>query len=75
METETVLIHVRFASDGSVLEISERPAPLSPQEWFNRLSDASFDEYQALSGGRGLFRFPKEKLETVRAQVVSSAAA
>lgn len=75
MDSETVLIHVRFASDGSVVEISERPAPLSPQEWFDRLSDASFDEYQALSGGRGLFRFPRAKLEAVRAQVAGNAAA
>ena len=38
MTDELVAIHVRFANDGSVAEISQRPAPLSPQQWFNALS-------------------------------------
>lgn len=35
MESQNVLIHVRFAPNASVVEISERPAALSPQDWFN----------------------------------------
>lgn len=38
MESNAVLIHVRFAPNGAVVEIGERPAGTSAQEWFNRLS-------------------------------------
>ncbi len=48
MESQNVLIHVRFAPNGAVVEISERPAGLSPQEWFNFLSDKAGNVYQAL---------------------------
>ena len=39
MEPHKILIHLRFAPDGTVVEISERPKVLTPQEWFNVLSD------------------------------------
>lgn len=66
MENDKVTIHVRFAPDGSVTEIGERPAALTAQAWFNRLSDAAGDGYQALSGGRGLFRLGRERVDTLK---------
>lgn len=75
MTSEIALIHVRFGSNGGVVEISERPAPFSPQEWFDWLSNNVTDEYQALSGGRGIFRIAKEKLEELRKSIAASRAA
>ena len=66
MENDQVMIHVRFAADGSVTEIGERPAALCAQDWFNRLSDSAGDAYSALSGGRGLFRLARGQIETLR---------
>lgn len=72
--TDIAIIHVRFASDGSVAEISERPAPLTPQQWFNELSDAAPTLYQALAGGRGIFRLGKSQLESIRSKALGQAA-
>ncbi len=67
MENSQVVIHVRFAPDGSVSEIGERPAGAKPQEWFNLLSQSTQDCYQALAGGRGVFRVPEERLAALKA--------
>jgi hypothetical protein len=61
-----VMIHVRFSPDGSVVEIGERPAGLSPQDWFNRLSRNAGDFYQSLSGGRGVFRILRGQVEALK---------
>jgi hypothetical protein len=66
MENEQVMIHVRFAADGSVTEIGERPAVLNAQDWFNRLSDSAGDAYNALSGGRGLFRLARGRVDEIK---------
>lgn len=71
METETVLIHVRFAPDGAVVEIGERPAPASPQDWFNRLSESVGDTYQPLSGGRAVFRLSRGALDSLRGAIAA----
>jgi hypothetical protein len=55
-----VLIHVRFAPDGAVTNISEQPTALSPLEWFNTLSLHAGGSYQALAGGRGVFRLTRD---------------
>jgi hypothetical protein len=60
------MIHVRFSSDGTVREISARPATLSAQDWFNRLSTEAANAYQALSGGRGLFRLSSAQLQSLQ---------
>ena len=39
METGTKIIHVRFSPDGTVVEIGDRPAEVTPQDWFNNLAD------------------------------------
>ena len=56
MSSDIVMLHVRFAPDGGVVEISERPTPNSAQAWFDWVSLNAPDAYQALSGGRGVFR-------------------
>ena len=71
MNCPTKLIHVRFYPDGAVSEIGERPADMSPQDWFNRLSLEAGDKYQTLAGGRGVFHISPEALEAVRAASVN----
>lgn len=66
MENSEIMIHVRFSPDGTVREISERPATLSAQDWFNRLSNEAASAYQALSGGRGLFRLSPPQLQLLQ---------
>lgn len=64
---ENVTLHVRFASDGTVAEISERPAGLTPQQWFNRLSDAiGMKAYQTFAGGRGVFKVERDQVEALK---------
>lgn len=67
MEHSLVMIHVRFAVDGSVQEIGERPAAAGPQAWFNHLSRNTVNAYEPLSGGRGLFRLDPTVLEEMQA--------
>jgi len=67
MEQESLMIHVRFAPDGSVTEIGERPPGLPAQAWFNLLSDKALGRYQAYAGGRGLFRLPRELVQELKA--------
>ncbi|VTZ25159.1 conserved hypothetical protein [Methylocella tundrae] len=64
---DTLIIHVRFAPDGSVTEIGERPSGLDAQQWFNRLSDKAGSSFQALSGGRGFFRLGTEVVTALKA--------
>lgn len=68
MTGETIVIHGRFAPDGSVVEMGERPAALTPQEWFNFLSVEAADSYRPLAGSRITFRLTREKLEALKAQ-------
>lgn len=74
METQMVIVHSRAAPDGAIVEIGERPQGLSPQEWFNFLSSAAGDAYQAFSGARGVFRFERERLEALKSECVRGAA-
>jgi len=67
MTTNALVIHVRFAPDGSVTEIGERPASLTAQQWFDKLSDKYAMDFQALSGGRGVYRVDAEKVEALKA--------
>jgi hypothetical protein len=67
MTTNAIVIHVRFAPDGSVTEIGERPASLTAQQWFDRLSNKYAMDFQALSGGRGVYRVDAEKVEALKA--------
>ena len=71
MPETQVVIHVRFAPDGTVTEIGERPAGLSAQTWFNKLSLAAASAYQSLSGGRGVFRLPRADLDNMKAAALN----
>jgi hypothetical protein len=75
MSDDVVNLHVRFAPDGSVSEISARPAEATPQAWFDWVALNTFDMYRALSGGRGIFTLPREKLDELRAGIAASRAA
>jgi hypothetical protein len=75
MESQNVMIHVRFAPNGTVVEISERPTGKNPQEWFDYLSDrVGGKTYQPLSGGRGVFRLTREQVDSLKAESAPSAA-
>jgi hypothetical protein len=60
------LIHVRFNPDGTVAEIGERPQAVKAQAWFKYLSQNTLNRYQALAGGRGLFRLPRPEVDTLK---------
>ncbi len=71
MSTDLVMIHVRFSPDGTAVEISERPAMLTPQAWFDCLCDKAGDHYQPLSGGRGVFRLSRGEIDALKAAPVA----
>ncbi|MGA7656158.1 MAG: hypothetical protein WBV25_05630 [Methylocella sp.] len=73
MDSANVMIHVRFAPNGTVIEISERPPGVSPQDWFNTLCDKAGMEYQALSGGRGVFRLTRTVVDALKTESVAAA--
>lgn len=76
MDQQLVIIHVRFVPDGTVVEIGERPEGLSPQEWFDLLSEKiGGTTYQALSGGRGIFRLTREQVDGFKAEAGAATAA
>jgi hypothetical protein len=67
-QMDSITLHVRFAPDGTVAEISERPAGLTPQQWFNRLSEAvGGDAYRTFAGGRGVFSVGRAQVEALKA--------
>jgi len=71
MSETQVVIHVRFAPDGTVTEIGERPGSLSAQAWFNKLSLAAGMAYQSLSGGRGVFRLSRANVDSMKASALN----
>lgn len=75
MEASSVIIHARFSPNGTVVEIGERPPALNPQQWFDYLSDKiGASAYQALSGGRGVFRTTREVVDALKAESAVHAA-
>jgi hypothetical protein len=74
MEPENILIHLRFAPNGTVVEIGERPTALSPQQWFDRLSLKYGNAYQVFAGGRGIFRLTRAEIDALNADSASTAA-
>jgi hypothetical protein len=61
------VIHLRFFPDGTVAEIGERPPGVKAQDWFKYLTQHTSNRYQALSGGRGLFRLPRPEVAALKA--------
>jgi hypothetical protein len=74
MDTQGVIIHARFAPNAAVVEISERPAGLTPQQWFNFLSDNAGSVYQTLAGGRGVFRLSRGQVDELKQKAAPTAA-
>jgi hypothetical protein len=74
MDTQGVIIHARFAPNAAVVEISERPASLTPQEWFNFLSDSAGDVYQTFAGGRGVFWLTRDRVDGLKEKAVPAGA-
>lgn len=72
MSTADVMIHVRFAPNGAVTEISERPAAATPQGWFDYLTERVGESFQPLSGGRGLFRVERAAVDTFKAALAAA---
>ncbi len=68
MTDALVVIHVRFAPNGEVTEISERPGDTTAQGWFNKLSRHRSNGYQPLSGGRALFRISRGEIDSLKVQ-------
>jgi hypothetical protein len=61
------VIHVRFFPDGTIAEIGERPSAVEAQKWFKYLVKHTQNSFQALSGGRGLFRLPRAEVDALKA--------
>ena len=74
MEPQKVIIHLRAAPDGTIVEIGERPQRLTPHEWYNYLRLNAIDAYQTYSGARGVFRLERARLDALKAESVKSAA-
>ena len=74
MDTTDVIIHARFAPDGSVVEIGERPPGLSPAGWYLLLDNTAGNGYQALAGGRGVFRLSRAQVDALKAEAATDAA-
>jgi len=69
--SNVIIIHARFAPNGTVVEIGERPAALNPQQWFDFLSEKiGAKAYQALSGGRGVFRTTRDVVDALKTESV-----
>lgn len=64
--TTDVMIHVNFENNGTVSRIGELPAGLSGQEWFDKLTRVPNNHFQALAGGRGVFKIPADLLGQLR---------
>lgn len=65
------VVHVRFNNDGTVAEIGERPDALTAQAWFKLLSQKTLNRYQALAGGRGMFRLPRTEMDGLKASAAA----
>jgi hypothetical protein len=70
MTDKPVLIHVRFAPDGSVFEIGERPTALTAQQWFTKLTEKAGNAFESLSGGRGVFRLSNDEIAALKTAVL-----
>ncbi|MCP1835806.1 hypothetical protein ACVIIY_001952 [Bradyrhizobium sp. USDA 4515] len=66
MNVQEVIIHVRFAPNGRVVQISERPAKLTPNQWFEVLSARASSAYRPLARGRGIFRLSRTTVEAFK---------
>ncbi|RXG90783.1 hypothetical protein EAS61_18540 [Bradyrhizobium zhanjiangense] len=66
MNSQEVIIHVRFGPNGRVIQISERPAKLTPNQWFDVLNVRASSAYRPLACGRGIFRLRRTAIEAFK---------
>jgi hypothetical protein len=67
MAPSEIVIHARYAPDGTCQEIGERPASLSAQQWYAFLYEKVGQTAQPLAGGRIIFRVPATELAGLQA--------
>lgn len=75
MSSAEVLIHVTFAPNATVTYITEQPAEVTPDDWFDFLTVKIGLQFQALSGGRGMFRSDRAAIDEYKVAVVGAVAA
>jgi hypothetical protein len=68
LNSATVLLHVRFRPDSTILNIDECPAEMTKEEWFKRLCARAGAKFATRAGGRGFFRLTHVELETLKVQ-------
>ncbi|MGY3238017.1 hypothetical protein ACVWZ4_001325 [Bradyrhizobium sp. USDA 4472] len=68
MDSQEIIIHLRFAPNGRVIQINERPAKLSPNQWFDVLNTRDASAYRPLSRGRGVFRLSRTAVDDFKQQ-------
>ena len=67
LNSATILLHVRFRPDTTILNIDECPAEMTNDEWFKRLcARAGGGKFATRAGGRGFFRLTHVELETLK---------
>ncbi len=71
MSEAQILVHVRFAPDGAVVDIGEKPDTINEQEWFKRLNANAGDAYQPLAGARGVYRLDAARLNALKAAALN----
>ncbi|WP_076861954.1 hypothetical protein [Bradyrhizobium mercantei] len=72
MNSQQVIIHVRFAPNGTVVQISGRPAKLTPHQWFDVLNARAGHAYRPLAGGRGVFRLTRAAVDAFRQEAATA---
>ncbi|WXC84623.1 hypothetical protein WDK88_38810 [Bradyrhizobium septentrionale] len=48
------------------MQISERPAKLTPNQWFDVLNARASSSYRPIARGRGVFRLTRTAIETFK---------
>ncbi|WP_027571414.1 hypothetical protein [Bradyrhizobium sp. WSM1743] len=71
MNSQEVIIHVRFGTNGRVIQISERPAKLTPNQWFDVLNVRASSAYRPLACGRGIFRLSRTAIEAFKQETAT----
>ncbi|APO50385.1 hypothetical protein ACVIW2_004315 [Bradyrhizobium huanghuaihaiense] len=66
MSLQQIIIHVRFAPNGRVIQIGQRPGKLTPNGWFDVLNTRASSAYQPLARGRGVFRLSRTAVDTLK---------
>ena len=68
LNSATLLLHVRFRPDTTILNIDECPAEMTNEEWFKRLCARAGGKFATRAGGRGFFRLTHVELEALKLQ-------